>query len=59
MTKKEQSIRPIKLLFLKYFEATSSYETKLKTFNTLCEALSLSPNELDVMTQYKRTKLQW
>lgn len=59
LSKKEETIRPIKLLFLKYFEPSSNYETKVKTFNTLCEALSLTHNELEVMNQYKRSKLQW
>ena len=48
---------PLKLLFLKYFDATSNYETKLRAFNTLCEALSLSAKEAELMSQYKRTKL--
>lgn len=55
--RKEASILPIKLLFLKYFEPGSSYETKLRTFNTLCEVLSLAPKELELMNQYRRTKL--
>lgn len=59
LSKKEETIRPIKLLFLKYFEPSSNYETKVKTFNTLCEALSLNHNELEIMNQYKRSKLQW
>lgn len=36
LSKKEESILPIKLLFLKYFDPSSNYETKLKAFSTLC-----------------------
>ena len=48
---------PLKLLFLKYFDASSNYETKIRAFNTLCEALSLTTKESELMNQYKRTKL--
>lgn len=45
------------MLFLKYFDQSSAYEAKIRTFNTLCEALSLTPKEMEVMNHYKRTKL--
>lgn len=45
------------MLFLKYFEPSSTYENKIRAFDTLCEALSLNSKEAETMGVYKRTKL--
>lgn len=52
--KREASILPIKLLFLKYFEPTNNYETKQQAFDTLCEVLKLSTKEQELMSIYRR-----